>query len=311
MSVAKCSLSVSNRARGGRTRAACAVAVVLGLGITHAQEKPLPDLGPLLKDLRKTLHSDRVLLSQYTYVEKNTENRLDKSGHITKTEIEILEMYPSLEQDLSYSRLISKNGKPVDAKELEKKDLEQQKKVLDWMDKLKRETPAEKEKRLAKVAEANRKENEAIDEAFALYSVSMKGREVVDGHDAIVVEFRARPDFKAKTDGGKIAKKLTGRAWIDERAHELIRIEVDLVDTISIGLGFLAKLSPGAHAMFQRRLVNNEIWLPAEARFTGSARLLLVKGLRIDASSEYLQLQEVLRGNRHELFRVETILTGW
>ena len=53
---------------------------------------------------------------------------------------------------------------------------------------------------------------------------------MVDGHDAIVLEFRAKPDFKVKTDGGKILKKLTGRAWINERDHELIRIEVDLVD---------------------------------------------------------------------------------
>ena len=62
-----------------------------------------------------------------------------------------------------------------------------------------------------------------------------------------------------------------------------------LADTsaISIGFGMLARLNPGAHAMFQRRLVNNEIWLPAEVRFAGSARVMLLKGLRLDVSSEY------------------------
>ena len=154
------------------------------------------------------------------------------------------------------------------------------------MGKLERDSAAQKEKRLAKIAEERRKEDETIDEAFALYAVSMKGREVVDGHDAIVLEFRPRPGFKVKTDNGKILKKITGRVWIDERDHELIRIEVDLVDTISIGFGMLARLNPGAHAMFQRRLVNNEIWLPAEVRFTGSARVMLVKGMRIDVSSD-------------------------
>ena len=67
-------------------------------------------------------------------------------------------MYPSLEQDLSYARLISKNGKPVDPKELEKKDREQQKKVLDVVRQQERDTAAEKAKRLAKVAEERRKE---------------------------------------------------------------------------------------------------------------------------------------------------------
>ncbi len=126
---------------------------MLGLRLVHAQEKPLPDLDTLLKELRKTLHSDRVLLSQYTYVEKSTENSLDKKGQVTKSEVEVREVYPSLDEDLSYERLISKNGKPVDPKELEKKDREQQKKVLDRMSKQEHGTAADKEKRLAKIDE--------------------------------------------------------------------------------------------------------------------------------------------------------------
>ena len=291
MTVAGCHGSRTHQARRFRRGAVCAlvgvIVGVLGLAMVHAQEKPLPDLDTLLKQLRKTLHSDRVLLSQYTYVEKSTEHSLDKKGQVTKSEVEVREVYPSIYEDLSYERLISKNGKPVDPKELEKKDREQQKKVLDRMSKQEHGTSADKEKQLAKNDERRRKEDEAIDEAFALYSISMKGREVVDGHDAIVLDFRAKPDFKTKTDGGKILKKLKGRAWIDERDHELIRIEIDLLDTISFGFGMLARLNPGAHAMFQRRLVNNEIWLPAQVHFSGSARVLLVKGVRVDTTSEY------------------------
>jgi hypothetical protein len=199
----------------------------------------------------------------------------------------VREVYPSIEDTLTYVRVISRNGKPVDPKELEKKDREQQKKVLDWMRKVEQETPAEKAKRQAGTDEEHRKENASIDEAFALYAVSMKGREVVDAHDAIVLDFRAKPDFKTKTDEGKILKKLKGRVWIDERSYELIRVDVELVDTVSFGLGILARLSPGAHAMFQRRLVNSEIWLPATAHFTGNARLMLFKGLRVDNTVEY------------------------
>jgi len=261
--------------------------MVLGFSLVHAQEKPLPDLDSVLKGLRKTLHTDRVLLSQYTYIEKSTQKNLDKKGAVTKTEVEVSEVYPSLDQELSYTRVISKNGTPTDPKELEKKDREQQKKVLERMGKAEHDSAAQKARRQAKIAEEQRKENEAIDEAFALYTVSMKGREVVDGRDAIVVDFRPKPDFKARSDNGKTLKKITGRAWIDERDHELIRIELNLEDTISIGFGVLARLNPGAHAMYQRRLVNNEIWLPAEVRYTGSARVMLFKGIRLDVASEY------------------------
>ena len=288
MRVTPFSWSATDRTWRARRRAACAVVMLLGFGFAaHAQEKPLPDLDAVLKGLRKTLHSDRVLLSQYTYLEKSTQKSLDKKGAVTKTEVEVSEVYPSLDQELSYIRVISKNGTPTDPKELEKKDREQQKKVLERMGKVERDSAAQKEKRQARIAEERRKEDETIDEAFALYAVTMKGREVVDGHDAIVLEFRPRPNFKTKTDNGKTLKKLTGRVWVDERDHELIRIELNLEDTISIGLGVLARLNPGAHAMYQRRLVNNEIWLPAEVRYTGSARVMLFKGIRLDVASEY------------------------
>jgi hypothetical protein len=36
-----------------------------------------------------------------------------------------------------------------------------------------------------------------------------------------------------------------------------------------------------------RRKVNDEIWLPAEARFTGAAKVLLLFGGRVDAIFEY------------------------
>jgi hypothetical protein len=280
---------MSGKRRGAAFVAAGVVAMILTgpVGPGAAQEKPLPDVEMVLKELRKTIHTDRVLLSQYTYLEKNTEKRLDKKGNVTKTESETVEVYPSVEEDLNYSRVVSKNGEPVGKEELAKKDDEHRKKVLEWNRKLEHESEADKEKRLAKAAEEVRKENAAIDEAFALYSVSMKGREVVDAHEAIVLTFRPKPDVRTKTDAGKILKKVAGRVWVDERTYEMIRIDAELTDTVSFGFGVLARLSPGAHVTFQRRLVNDEIWLPAAAHFTGNARIMLLKGLRIDATSEY------------------------
>jgi len=66
-----------------------------------------------------------------------------------------------------------------------------------------------------------------------------------------------------------------------------VRVEAELTDDLSFGFGLLAKLKKGARAQIQRRKINDEIWLPSEARFVGHGRLLLVKGLHIDSLSEY------------------------
>ena len=250
-------------------------------------ERPLPEPAPFLQEVRKHLRSDRLLLSQYTYTARTTERELDAKGNTKKTDVEVYEVYPSLEEGETHERLIERNGKPVDPKELAKKDREHEKKAAERARKLEREGTSEREKRLAKEAEERRKEDEAIDEMFRLYQIEMLGREELEEHSTIVLRFAPRPDFQTRTDSGKILKKLAGRAWINESDHELIRIEAELIDNLSFGMGVLARLNKGAKAYFQRRRVNGEIWLPAEARFTGTGRLLLLKGLRVDQSMEF------------------------
>ena len=46
-------------------------------------------------------------------------------------------------------------------------------------------------------------------------------------------------------------------------------------------------LNKGAKGIVLRRRVNNEIWLPAEERFSGTGRLLLLKGLRVELVSGF------------------------
>ena len=86
--------------------------------------------------------------------------------------------------------------------------------------------------------------------------------------------------------------KLRGRAWFGEHDHELIDLQAHLTDDISFGLGILAKLNEGAQMSFRRHKVNDEIWLPGQAHFTGTGRLLLFKGLRVDVTEEFSEYKK-------------------
>lgn len=77
------------------------------------------------------------------------------------------------------------------------------------------------------------------------------------------------------------------RAWISETDHELVRVDVEALDDLSIGWGLFARVHKGAHATYERRKINNEVWLPAEVTWTGSARVLLLKHLRERGTSEF------------------------
>jgi hypothetical protein len=250
-------------------------------------EKPLPTLDDFLKEVRTHLRSDRLLLSHYTYTEKVTVRALDGKGKVKSTHESVYEVYPSFEPGLTYRRRIAKDGKPIRPQDLEKQDREQDKKLREHAKKVEDEGTGERERRQAKEAEEKRKEETAIDEMFQLYRIKMEGREVLNEHPTIILSFQPQPGYKPRTDEAKILARVAGRAWFSEADHELVRIEVKVIDNISFGWGVLARLNKGATGILQRRKINDEIWLPADVQFTGSARLLLVKGLNVDFSSQY------------------------
>ncbi|MEW6319692.1 MAG: hypothetical protein AB1635_01255 [Acidobacteriota bacterium] len=252
-----------------------------------AQDRPLPDYSAFVAEVRKHLQTDEERQSGYVYQETRRDVQLDKHGKVTKEEVRVYESYPGLPDQPRWRRLISKNGVPLPAAELDKQDRERQKKAQEYIRKLERETDKDRRTR-AQEREKDRRESErAIDDAFLVYDFAMLGREVIDGHATIKFSMTPRPQSKPKTREGKIMKKFTGTAWISETDYELVRLEVEAIDTVTFGLGVVARIHEGSELAFERRKVNGEVWLPASANYTVSGRLALVKRIRSGAVSEF------------------------
>ena len=86
------------------------------------------------------------------------------------------------------------------------------------------------------------------------------------------------------------------RAWISESDYELGRAEVEVIDDLTFGLGLLARLHKGTVATVQRRKVNDEILLPEQVTWTGSARVLLLCRLRRRGVSEFYDYRKFTVG---------------
>jgi hypothetical protein len=245
---------------------------------------PLPEIRPFLKEVRRHLRSDEELLSQYTFTEKLTEHRLDSKGQVTKTKLEVYEVYPSFEPGETYRKLVVRDGIPVPAAEREEQDRKQAIEADKQARKLASEGPNARQERETK----RRRQEEAVAaEVFEVYDISIVDRELLGGRSTILLRFEPRSDVTPSSKTGKILKKFRGRAWIDEADHQVARIECELIDTLSLGFGIVARLKPGAQVYFERHKINDEIWLPALAHWRGSARFFLVKPISIDAESEY------------------------
>ena len=260
------------------------------------QPKPLPEVKPFLAELRKTLHTDSLLLSQYTYTDKSTHMELDSKGNSKKTDVNAFQVFPGSPEHVGYRRQIVRDGKPLTPDERKKEDELLQKRIEEAQHKRDQITPAEREKnRAARL----RREEQIIDDAFGVFEVEALGREDIDGRSAVLLKFHPRQTYKPKTSEGRSMQHLAGKVWVDEQDHQLARVEIEVIDPISIGLGILAKLQKGASIVSERRKFNNEIWLPVKTDITLNARLLLLKGFNIRQIDEY---------SEHKKYTVDTIL---
>jgi hypothetical protein len=125
-------------------------------------------------------------------------------------------------------------------------------------------------------------------------------RERFRGQDVLVFDFEPNPDFKPHKLPEKVVHELAGVVWVDEKAHDVARLEAYFVGDFKFAGGLVANLQKGTNFAFEQAFVNNEVWLPTYAEAHIGARFLLVKGIKFN---------EVTRYSDYKRFNVDSIAT--
>ena len=68
---------------------------------------------------------------------------------------------------------------------------------------------------------------------------------------------------------------LAGTVWIDTELWQVVRLEARFVKTFKTGGGLFARVAPSSYAIFEQRLVDDRVWLPAYREVNVSARVFL------------------------------------
>jgi hypothetical protein len=216
----------------------------------------------------------------YTYIERDVQNKLDGKGATKSTEIrtsEILEIGGEQVQ-----RLIEKDDKPLDAKEAGKEE----EKIQKIIDKRKNESDDERRKREEKEEKQREDNRKFVTEISDAYNFKLVGTELVGGRDAWVIDAEPRPGFEPHMKESKILTKFHGRLWIDKSDLQLSKMDVEAIDTVSFGW-VLARIHKGTRVMLEQTRVNDEVWLPLHVAFKVDARVALLKGYNLDGDQTY------------------------
>jgi hypothetical protein len=254
---------------------------------------PLPDLSPdangglsqqqMQQLFRVVADKDREndkRLRDYTYIERDVQKNLDGKGEAKSTEIktyEVLEIYGEQVQ-----RLIAKDDKPLDGKDAAKEE----EKIQKIIDKRKDESEHDRKKREEKEEKEREDGRKFVNEVADAYNFKLVGTEVVGGREAWVIDGEPRPGFEPQMREAKFLPKFHGRVWIDKGDLQLAKMDVEAIDTVSIGW-VLARVHKGTRVMLEQTRVNDEVWLPRHVTFKVDARVALLKGYKIDGDQEY------------------------
>lgn len=216
----------------------------------------------------------------YTYIEREEQHNLDGHGRVKKTEVrtsEVLMIYGE-----QVERLISKDDKPLSAKEAAKEDA----KIQKIIDKRKHESDKDREKRLAKEEKDREDGRKFVLEVADAYNFHFLGTENLAGRETYVIDAEPRPGFQPKMKYANILPKFRFRAWIDKDDLQWTKLDALCIDTVSFGL-FLARIHKGTRVALEQIRVNDEVWLPKHLDVKVDARVALLKNFDVDLDTTY------------------------
>ena len=245
----------------GFVAALTAAFCTLGMAQTAA---PLPDLRQLIQEVTQHQKQLDKIREDYTYTSQLTTEDVDSGGRVTKTETEESEVFFVNGHEIS--RMVKKNGKQLEGKDLAKETERITKRVEKAQ-----ATPT------GQVLDAHtlsvRKLLESMD-------VRNPRRLNFRGRSTIVFDFVGRKNAKTHGLEEDLSKKLEGSLWIDEADRQVSRLEVRCNDNFHVGWGLMANIQKGSNFAFDQAPVGSGLWMPTGGEGSIQARLMLFKGLR-------------------------------
>jgi len=228
--------------------------------------RPLPAPEAFYAAVRENLARADSEEFRYAYRERRSELHTNPFGKIGTGGTLTYEVTPGRELGVYQRRIIERDGKPVPAADQKTETLDRRERG---------------------------KSNPSIDDVIKTLDFKIRGRETRGGRDCIVIDFSPKKDASPKTRQGKIAKVFKGTIWVDEALHEVMRVEATSIDDMSYGLGLVARLNEGTHAVLVREPIDS-IWLPTSVVLKGEGRAMLFRKLNVDFEVQWFDYKRIV-----------------
>ena len=238
-------------------------------------------------------------LRDYTFHERSIERSLDSSRRVVSTKSEVREVLILFGEP--YGRLIEKDGKALTPEE----DRKEQEKLDKFTAKRQKESERQRQERLAEMEKRRKRGFEFLQEILDAYDFRIAGEDQIDSNAVWAIAATPRAGYKPRNFRSKFLAKVNGIFWIDRESYDWVKVQAEVMDTVSFGFG-LARIHKGTTIEVCQSRNAVGVWLPKSVVLRFSARMALVKKLtgetevtfdnyrRFQAESRVVSAQESL-----------------
>jgi hypothetical protein len=179
-------------------------------------------------------------------------------------------------------KLVAKDEKPLSDNDAKKED----EKVQKIIEKRKNESEGDRRKRLEKQDKDREDGRKFVKEIADAYIFRYVGAQNLEGRETLIIDADPRPGYEPQMKEARFLPKFRFRAWIDQAEKQWVKLDIQCIDTVSVGL-FLLRVHKGSSIQIDQVRVNDEVWLPKHVSLKLDARLALLKGLNISEDVIY------------------------
>ena len=250
------------------------------------------DVTTLLHEVSKNQDAVEKRVTEYSFLQKQTEREIDGKGVLKKETVKVFEVFPVANR-APIMKLISENGVALSGDRAAKED----KRVMEEFLKAERdkdkdaqkaaERRAAREREKAAKSKQDESEDVEISQFFRHCEFVSPRRERFQDRETIVFDFRVQPGFKPSTRQESLISKLVGVVWIDPLDKQVIRLEARLAEGFKMGGGLVVSLRPGAALVMEQMRLKEGIWMPRFAQINLSIKVLLFGGGDINQTLEW------------------------
>src|SRR5246127_1390236 len=259
----------------------------------------LPDLKKLFAEIDANQKAADKIKEKYTGRRATEETQFDGSGKVTKIERQEYTFFYLDGEEIS--TLVGEDGKPLSEQQQAKQNEITKKRIEEVQkEQAKKDEKEKKAKEQGKEEKDKDKDEPGIEMFLRACQFVNPRHERFRGQDVLVFDFEGNPEYKPKNIAEHVAQQLAGVVWVDEKQHEVARLEAYFVKDFRFAGGLLANLQKSTRFIFEQTFLNNEVWLPTYEEAHVGVRVLLVKGFKVN---------EVTRYSDYKRFNVESVGT--